>query len=191
MAKPMSNPFLEMDMSKIMSMSPMMDMSKMMDFAKSMPMMDMSKMMEMAKSMPMPMQMPEMMQSMAMPNMDMESMMSVWRKNVEAVAAANQMMCESGQAIVQGQVDMARQGFETMSGMMQSMMATQNPSERMAKQAEATKTVMDRCITGMKDMTDTVARNQYQAMEVMGTRVCEGLDEMQRCMTPTGKANAA
>jgi hypothetical protein len=66
-------------------------------------------------------------------------------------------------------------------------MSSQTPEEKVACQTETAKAVMGRCMSNLKDMTDMMARNQCQAMEAIGNRVCESMDEIQ-CMMKNGRA---
>jgi len=154
MSKPASNPFFETDFSKFMDMSKIMDVSKIMDMSK-------------------------MMGDFKLPELNMEAVMSSHRKNMEAVVSTNQMVLENVQAFIQRQAELTRQGFEMAMNMIQSVMQAPSPEEKVAKQAEATKAAMERCVSSLKELTDMMTRSQYQAMDAVSNRVCESIDEIQ------------
>lgn len=137
------------------------------DFSKYM---DVSKMMDMSK----------LMGDFKMPNV--EALMACQRKNVEAVTSANQMAMESIQTFVQRQADIARQSFEAAMAMIQAVMNAQTPEEKMAKQTDAMKDAMERCVSNLKELTDMATRSQYQAMDAISSRVSESLDEISGMM---------
>lgn len=164
-----SNPFFETDFSKLMDFSKFMDLSKMMDFTK-MPgmagMPDMTKMMGDCK----------------VPNLDVEGMMATQRKNLEAIASANQKAFESMQAFMQRQAELARQSFEAASGLVQAVMAAPTPEEKIAKQVEATKQTIETCMANLKELSEILSQTQFQNLQAVSSRVCESMDEMQGLM---------
>jgi phasin family protein len=174
MSKPAGNPFFETDFTKFMDMSKMMDMTKMMDMGK---MMDMSKMMDMGKMMGSDFKMPAF-----APTQAMESMMQLYRRNMEAMAAAQQMAWENTQEIARRQTDLARQNIESAANLMQTVITAQTPEEKVARQTEATKATMERCTANLKEVTDMMAKTQTQAMDAMNSHMCETLDQIQSIM---------
>ncbi len=163
MSKLPPNPFFETDFSKFMDMSKFMDVSKMMDFANMPKMMDMSKFMGECK----------------MPNVDVEAMMATQRKNLEAIASANQKAFEGMQSFMQRQAELARQSFEATSSLVQAVMAAPTPEEKVAKQVEATKKAIETCVSNLKELSDALSQAQLQAVQAVSNRVCESMDEMQ------------
>lgn len=183
------NPFLDMGFNKMMDMSKNMDISKMMDMSKFM---DMSKMMDMSKFMDMSkLSMPESMSAMPIKGVDVEAVSAAYRKNMEALKTANQMLCESGQSLAKRQMDITRQNFEAIVDLARAMFAAQTAAERVTKQTELARTAMDNCIAGMREMSEEVVRNQSQAMELVRTRVTESLEEMGRSSANKKNSKAA
>jgi len=154
MSKPASNPFFEADFSKYMDVSKMLDMSKMMDVSK-------------------------MLGEFKMPNMNIEAVMASHRKNIEALTSANQLAFENLQTFARRQAELVRQHFESTAGIVQGVMTASTADEKMAKQAEATKAALDRNLMNLRELTDMMTKNQYQALEVVSKRMSEGMDELQ------------
>lgn len=171
-----SNPFFDadfskfMDLSKFMDVSKMMDMSKMMDFSNMPNMMDMSKMMDGCK----------------MPNIDVDAMMATQRKNLEAIASANQKAFESMQSFMQRQAELARQSFEATSSLVQAVIAAPTPEEKVAKQVEATKQTIEGCVSSLKELSEILSQSHLQTVQAVSNRVCESMDEMQGLMKNKG-----
>ncbi len=195
MSKPFMNPFFEADMSKMFDMSKMMggmdmakmfDMSKMMNMADTMKMFDMSKMMggmdmakmfDMSKMMNMA-DMSKMMGEAKMPLLDMDAMMALQRKNMEAIVAMSQASYESMMALWRRQADSYRQAVEEMMEAVQSIMSSPTPEAKAMKQAEVSKAAMDKYIANLRDASETFAKCNSQAMETVGMRMNESLSEM-------------
>ncbi len=166
MSKTPSNPFFETDFSKFMDLSKFMDVSKLMDFSNMPCMMDVSKMMGEYK----------------VPNFDVEALMAAQRKNIETMASANQKAFESMQAFMQRQAELARQSFEATSSLVQAVMAAPTPEEKIAKQVEATKQTIERCVSSLRELGEMLSQSQMQAVQTVSDRVCESMDEMQGLM---------
>jgi phasin family protein len=162
MSKPFTNPFFEADMSK------MFDMSKMIGGADMSKMFDVSKMMGDYK-------MPQMPQ---MPMPDMEGIVALQRKNMESLAAVSQASYESILALWRRQADSYRQIIEEMTQTMQAIMSCPTPEAKAIKQAEVSKAAMDKYLANLRDASETLAKCNSQAMETVGARVNESLNEM-------------
>jgi len=167
MSKPFTNPFFEADMSKMFDMSNY-DMSKMFD---------MSNMSKMMGDMKMP-TMPTMPTLPMMGSFDMEALTALQRKNMEAFTAMSQATYESMQALIRRQTDSWRQIIEEMSQTTQAIMACPTPEAKVMKQAEVSKSAMDKYLSTLRDASETVAKCNSQAMETVGTRLNESLNEV-------------
>lgn len=164
-----TNPFFDGDFSKFMDMSKFMDATKMMDMTKFM---DMSKMGDMSK----------MFCDCKMPNVDVESMMASQRKNVEAIASANQKAFESMQAYMRKQAELARQSFEATSSLVQAVIAAPTPQEKVAKQVEATKSTIENCVSSLKELSELLSQNNVQTIQAVSSAVCDSMDNLQGMM---------
>lgn len=153
MSKPFVNPFFEADMSKMFNYG---DMSKIFDMSKTMS----------------DFKMPQ------MPMMDMEAITALQRKNVEAFTSMSQATYESLQSLMRRQMDSYRQMTEEMMQMSQAIMACPTPEAKVIKQAEASKAAIFKCISNLRDASETVAKCNTQAMETVGSRLNESLTEM-------------
>lgn len=140
---------------------------------------DFSKMMDVSR----------MMGEFKMPSCDMEAMMSAYRRNMEAMAAVNQAAFETMQTIARRQADLMRQGFEEATGMINAVMSSPTPEEKVMRQVEASKAAMEKCMAGARDIAESVSKCQSRTMETVTNRMSEGLEEL-RGMMKNGKAAA-
>lgn len=155
-----ANPFLETDYSKFM------DVSKFADFSK---LADMSKFADASKAFG----------DFKVPAFNMDALIACQKKNIETLTAANQAAFEGLQAVARRQAELVRQNFEATAGAVQSMLSSPNPADRVSKQAEVTKSTVERSIANLKELSDLISRSQCQTIETVGNRVCESIDEMQ------------
>jgi phasin family protein len=135
------------------------------------------------------MDMSKMMGEFKMPSMNMEAVMTSHRKNLEACAAVAQAACETMQALARRQGEWMRQCSEECTSMMNAIMAAETPEEKVIRHAEISKAAMDKCMANCREIAETVARTNCQAMEAVSNRMSEGLDEF-RDLVRNGKAAA-
>ncbi len=124
---------------------------------------------------------------MKMPQFDMEAFTALQRKNMETYTALNQSIMETVQGIWQRQGEMARQMMEETTQSFQAVMSCPTPQEKLAKQAEASKATMEKCLANMRDIAETVSKCNTQAIETVSTRMNEGMNEL-RGIISTNKA---
>ncbi len=141
---------------------------------------DFSKMMDMSK----------MMGEFKMPQFNFEALMNAQRKNIEAMTAVNQAAFESIQAIARRQAELVRQGIEETTQTMNAVMSSSSPEEKVIRQAEASKAAVDKCIANAREIADTVAKCNTQAMETVSARMSEGLEELRDIIKTTPRAAA-
>ena len=114
-----------------------------------------------------------------MPQFDMEAATAVQRRNIEAYTALGQAAFDSFQSLWRRQADVMRQMMEETSQTMQSMAGCATPEEKVIKQVEASKAAMDKCLANVRDVAETVAKCNNQALETVSNRMNEGLDELR------------
>jgi phasin family protein len=122
-----------------------------------------------------------------MPQFDMEAATALQRKNIEAFTALNQAAFESFQSLWRRQADGFRQFIEEASQTTQAMMSCPTPEDKAMKQAEVSKATMEKGIANMRDISETISKYNTQALETVGTRFNEGLDEL-RCLMKSGRS---
>jgi phasin family protein len=110
---------------------------------------------------------------------DMEGVVATQRKNIEALAKANQLAVESMQAIARRQSEIFRSMMEEASSAVREVMAAGSPEEKAAKQTEIVKDAFQRAVVNMRELAELVAKSQTDAMEVVQQRVADSLDEIK------------
>ena len=121
----------------------------------------------------------KMMADFKVPGVDMDAMLQSQRKNIEALTAANQLAMDGVQAVARRQMEVLRQTMEEASASMKDMMAAGTPEQSVAKQAELVKTAFEHALTNMKEMTEMIAKSNYDAAEVLSKRISASLDEIK------------
>jgi phasin family protein len=120
------------------------------------------------------------------PGVDMEKVVAVQRKNVEALTSANQTAMEGIQAIAKRQSEILRSMIEESNSALKTMMEQGSPEEKMAKQADLLKASFEKTLTHMRELSEMVAKSNREAFDVINSRVTESLDEI-KALAPTAK----
>jgi phasin family protein len=133
--------------------------------------------------------MSKMMGEFKFPAFNVEACIAAHRKNMEAITAVNQACFESMQTLARRQADWARQYFEEATATVNAVMSSGTPEEKVIRHAEASKAAVDKCMANAREIAETVTKNNYQALEALGNRLNEGLEEF-RDMVKNGRAAA-
>jgi phasin family protein len=126
-----------------------------------------------------PMDTSEMMDAFKMPNFDMNTLMEMQRKNIEALTVVNQAIFQNLQSFAGRQVEMMRQGFEETTDLINVMMSAPTTQEKVMHHAEASKIVTEKCMAHARDAAETLAKCNSHAMETVSNRMNEGLGELR------------
>jgi phasin family protein len=114
------------------------------------------------------------------PTVDVETVVAMQRKNIEALTQANQLAIEGAQAVLRYQLEMTRRTMEEFSQMFTSFFQPNGSMEdRLAKQADFSKTAMEKGISNARELTDLVTKANSEAFSVLSKRVAETMDEMR------------
>lgn len=121
----------------------------------------------------------------------MEPLLAAQRRNIEAFTAVNQAAYESMQSLARRQADLVRQSVEDATSLVSALMSSPaSPEEKVLRQAEASKAVVEKCIANARDVAETLNKCNTQAMEVVSSRLSESLEEL-RGMMKSRQQNAA
>ena len=115
----------------------------------------------------------------ALPGFDVESLIALQRKNLEAVTQANQLAVEGVQAVARRQVEIARQTVDDASAAFRDIVQPAAPEERFAKNAELAKQAFEKTLANAKELAELVAKANAEAFNVLTKRVTESFDELR------------
>ena len=122
----------------------------------------------------------KMMGDMRAPSVDVETVVAMQRKNMEALTQANQLAIEGAQAVMRYQVEMMRRSMEEFQSMFSGLFQPNGSMEdRMAKQAEFSKTALEKGLSNARELGDLVTKANTEAFNVLSKRVTETLDELR------------
>ena len=120
----------------------------------------------------------KMFENMRMPAVpDMDAMLGAYRRNLEALSAANRVALEGAQQVARRNMEIMQQTMGEMTEAMRSLSATEGPQDRAGKQAEMMKSAYERAVAHMKELADLIQRSNGEAMDVLNQRFAEAMDE--------------
>jgi phasin family protein len=110
---------------------------------------------------------------------DVEAVMACQRRNIEALAQANQLAVEAVQAVARRQVEIARQSLEDMSALLRDLAQPASTEDRIAKNTEYAKQILQKSLNDGREITFLATKAGSEAVDVLNRRACEGLDEIR------------
>ena len=124
--------------------------------------------------------MAEMFGGMRMPAFDMEAMMSLARRNMEALAEANRLAAEGMQAIARRQAEIVRDTVNDMRGGATEMMAEGQSGGISPRHADLAKKSLETAMANARELSEMSVRAQQEILDMLGRRMLESIDEMQK-----------
>ena len=124
------------------------------------------------------------------PAMDVDAVMSSYRRNIEALTAANQCALEGVGAVVRRQAEIARDSIESYSKAVGDLLADGSVDEKAARQAEIARQSYDRAVANAREIGDMITKTSTEAFGLLNDRVREGFGEVQGFVA-NGAAQAA
>jgi phasin family protein len=110
---------------------------------------------------------------------DVEAAMACQRRNIEALAQANQLAVEAVQAVTRRQIEIGRQSLEDMSALLRDLAQPVSAEDRIAKNTEYAKQILEKSISNGREITLLATKAGTEAADVLRKRACEGLDEIR------------
>jgi len=117
---------------------------------------------------------------------DVEAVMACQRRNIEALAQANQLTVEAVQAVARRQIEIARQTFEDMSALLRDFAQPASAEDRIVKNTEYAKQILEKSVSNGREITMLATKAGTEAADVLRKRACEGLDEMRELAKQQG-----
>lgn len=119
------------------------------------------------------------MSDLKVPGMDPAAFLEAQRKNMEAMAAANQTALDGMQTVMRRQAELMQQMTEDANSLGASLLTPEAPQARMARQAEMTKKQFEKSLANMKEVAEMVGKSQGAVSDIITSRISEALEEVR------------
>ena len=113
------------------------------------------------------------------PAVDVDKIVAAQKKNIETLASANKLATEAMQSLFERQTAVVRENVEELTAAMQELLAVGEPKDKVARQAELTRESIERAVTNLKELNESVAKTNGAVFEILNKRFVEGLDEVK------------
>jgi phasin family protein len=113
------------------------------------------------------------------PSFDVESIVEMQQKNLEALTQANQLALEGMQALTQRQAEIIRQAIADASGLLGDWTQSSTPEDRVAKSADAAKLAFEKGLAHAHELNELTVKAGTDVFSVLTRRVSQGFDEMR------------
>ena len=113
------------------------------------------------------------------PALDVDAVMASYRRNVEAVTAANQCALEGVGALARRQAEIARESIESYTKAVSELLADGTVDEKATRQAELARQAYDRAVANARELSDMISKTSNEAFGLLNDRVREGFGEVQ------------
>ena len=110
---------------------------------------------------------------------DVEALWAAQRRTIEALSQANQLAVEGVQAVARRQIELTRETFEGLSGLLRDLAQPASPEERIAKNTDYAKQMLEKSVNHGREVASIAAKTGADAAEVLQKRATEGLEELR------------
>ncbi len=125
------------------------------------------------------------------PGFDVNTIVDIQRRNVEALTAANQTIAQGLQTVVQRQGEIARQSVKQFQDLVSFKPSSTSVTETLVKQIDVTKTSYEKNVTNARELGDLVAKVGSEAADILSRRVVASLDEVKAAARPKAAGRTA
>ena len=125
------------------------------------------------------------------PGFDVNTVVDIQRRNVEALTAANQTIAQGLQTVVQRQGEIARQSVKQFQDLVSFKPSSTSVTETHVKQIDVTKTSYEKNVTNARELGDIVAKVGLEAADILSRRVVASLDEVKAAARPKAAGRTA
>lgn len=122
---------------------------------------------------------------------DLKELMETQRKNMQAITEAQQCAMDGLQAVAQRQAEILSQMMEDNSRIAKEMMGEGTPEAKISKNAELFKTVYERTVRNMQELSEIINKSNIEASKVINKRVSATMNEIQSSLEKTQQKKAA
>lgn len=116
----------------------------------------------------------------SVPNMDVNAVVSMGKRNVEACTSATQCITEGFQTVARRQAELARASVEKMLKTSKDMLSGGSPEINTAKQAEFAKAMIEQCMSNLREVSELCTKSGFEAFDVLNKRAAESFEEMSK-----------
>ena len=120
-----------------------------------------------------------------LPGFDLNTVVDIQRRNVEALTAANQTIVQGLQTVVQRQGEIIQQSTKQFQDLLSVKPSSGSVKETLVQQIDLTKTSYEKNVANARELGDIVAKVGTEAADILSRRVVASLDEVKAAARPS------
>ena len=128
----------------------------------------------------------KMFEKMSMPGIDMQALMALQQKNLEAFQHANQTMLEGIQVVLKRELEIVQSSIEEAMRTMQELMSETDPKTGMKLRVDAAKDTLEKALANLKELSSLTNKSNEEAFAILNKRALASFDEVKAAMKPKG-----
>jgi phasin family protein len=109
---------------------------------------------------------------------DLEALVNIQRKNIDAWAAASRLVAEGYQVILRRQAELVQQAIEQSAGFFQPV-AQGDAQDQVLHQIDLTKKLYEQSVAGAQEISSIATKSGQEAVDLLARRTEESLDELK------------
>jgi phasin family protein len=113
-----------------------------------------------------------------LPKVDVEKLVEVQRKNIDAIGQSAQIAAEGAKSLVAKQTELAESAFRETLTLVREFKPTGTAQEMLAKQSELARKAFDATIENTRDIAELVKRSNVDAIKIIDDRIKGSIAEI-------------
>jgi len=110
---------------------------------------------------------------------DVDALVSLQRKNIEALTHANKLALEKMQVMFTRQAEIVRLSIEESTTVTGHQGKTGSPLAKAVRQTEMTKEALEQALSNSRELAEFIVKNNSEAFELLNQRFFQILDELK------------
>jgi len=125
---------------------------------------------------------------MGMPTMDMQALMALQQKNMEALQLANKTMLDGFQTVMKRELELARSSVEEAMKTLQELMKETDPKANTQMRFDLAKETLEKSMANVKELAELTQRSNEEAFSILNKRTLESFDEVRDVLSKSGNS---
>lgn len=117
-----------------------------------------------------------------------QELMDAYKRNLEAMSAANRIALEGAQAVARRHMEIVQQTMSELTENLRAMSAIDAPTEKAAKNAELLKKAYERAVANTKELADLIQHANAEAVSLLNKRFAEAVEEAKSLLAQSQEA---
>lgn len=110
---------------------------------------------------------------------DLAGLLAAQRSNLEAITAANRIVRDGVQAVVQRNLEILQQAIQGISESVQTAVTPEPPRDRAMRQTETAIKTYETVTASLRELSELIRHTNTEAMDVLDRRYSEAADEVK------------